>query len=227
MLAAPGTHDTSMSMLMRHIHPTGRVLDLAAGSGAWLARLRDAGFTDQTAVELDHDRFRLQGVEAIAIDLNSAFADMIDAPFHIVTAIEIIEHLDCPRHFLRQVHDLLADGGYVLLSTPNLGNWTGRIRFLLQAEHRYFKVSDYHEQRHISPITHNHMQLMLEEIGFKLIDYTTAGSFFGVAKRLLTAPVSVPFRLAFGTAVTGDVNIYLAVKVTTTTASKGKNSTYF
>jgi len=226
--AAPGLHDAAFEILIRHISKDcGQLLDLAAGSGAWLARLRDAGYTDLTALEIDRDRYELTDVELLSIDLNTAFADELDRSFPVVSAIEIIEHLDCPRYFLRQIHRILPDGGHLLVSTPNLGHWAGRIRFLLSAEHRYFKVSDYHHQRHISPITHDHIQLMFQEIGFELIDTTTAGSFFGPIKSLLVSPFSLAFRLCFGARTAGDASVYLVKKVSPDSDSTGRNSYYF
>src|SRR5438552_1675613 len=75
--------------------------------------------------------FRLEGVTPRAIDLNSAFADQLPHQYGLVSAIEIIEHLDCPRQFLHNVRALVAHGGHVLLTTPNVAHWLGRVRFLL------------------------------------------------------------------------------------------------
>ena len=175
---APGAHEAAFSLLNRYVPIEGHVLDLAAGSGAWLSRLRDAGFVNLSAIELDVERFGLDGVHPQPVDLNSHFSEASFLRLHLITALEIIEHLDCPRHFLREVHQMLAPQGYFLVTTPNIGHWAGRLRFLLSAEHRYFKESDYYQQRHISPITHLQMNLMFQEIGYELIAYSTAGSFW-------------------------------------------------
>ena len=129
----------------------------------------------------------------------------------LVSALEIMEHLDCPRDFLREINVLLQDGGHVVLTTPNIGHWTSRLTFLLSGEHRFFDEVEYRMQRHVSPMTDLHVRLMLEELGFQLLDQTTAGSFDGPLKRLLQAPLAAPFTL-FGKRAFGYAAIYLAKK---------------
>ena len=106
-------------------------LDLASGSGAFLAQLRDGGFTDLDAVELDEKAFGFPGIKPRHLDLNGDFASQIERRYGLITALEILEHLDSPRHFLREIHKLLEPEGYLLLSTPNIANWAGRLRFFL------------------------------------------------------------------------------------------------
>ena len=212
MHCAPGTHEAALSLLLRHNVPRTSVLDLASGSGAMLARLRDIGFTQLHAVERNVERFQLGGISPLAIDLNSEFCGKFDRSFALITALEIIEHLDSPRHFLLQVRALLQDGGCLLLTTPNVSNWIGRVKFLLSGELRWFEEAQYHKMRHISPITDVQMRLMLNEVGLPLVDSTSAGDFFGPLRRLATTPISLLFWVIFGRNTRGDINIYLAAK---------------
>src|SRR4029077_17859245 len=115
-------------------------------------------------VELDLGAFHVPGVSPISVDLNTDFAATFSREFRLITAVEIIEHLDAPRHFLAQVWKLLEPDGHLLVTTPNIGHWVGRLQFLMRGELRYFKENDYHHTRHISPINHTHMRLMLREI---------------------------------------------------------------
>ena len=208
---------------MRNIARDAKTLDLASGTGAFLARLRDAGFTNIHAVELNVEGFKVDGVTPIAVDLNSNFSEALPHGFNLISAIEIIEHIDCPRSFLRNVRALLADHGWLLLTTPNVAHWLGRVRFMLSGELRQFQRNDYDHQRHISPITGIQMRLMFEEIGFELVEATTAGTFFGPLKAALFTPLAA----LFGQKVAGDVSIYLARKVYTISKSPGRDSTYF
>ena len=210
---APGTHEAAVSLLLRHDVPRTSVLDVASGTGAMLARLRDTGFSGLQAIERNVDRFQVKGLTPIAINLNLDFCGKFDRSFALITAVEIIEHLDSPRHFLLQVRSLLQDGGYLLLTTPNVSNWVGRIKFLVSGNLRWFEEAHY-KQRHISPITDVQMRLMLNEVGFQLMDTTSAGDFFGPLKHLVSMPVSLLFRVIFGQRTQGDVNLYLATKST-------------
>src|SRR5258706_4507538 len=209
MRCAPRTHEAVAALLMASVKDRPATLDLASGSGAFLARLRDHGFAEFDAVDIARKAFGFAGIQPRAVDLNGPFATQIDRRYGLVTALEIIEHLDSPRHFLREVHSLLKPGGYLLLSTPNVANWTGRLRFLLSGEHRQFREQDYNYQRHISPTTDGQLRLMFREIGFRLIDSTVAGSFFGPLKKAVLCPVIGLARLLWGKTGGDDVRIYL------------------
>jgi SAM-dependent methyltransferase len=228
MRCAPGTHEAAAEIVTRHVPRDARVLDLASGTGAFLARLRDLGYANLDAVELNVDGFKLEGVTPRPVDLNSTFADDLPHQYGLITAIEIIEHLDSPRHFLHNVRALIAHGGYLLLTTPNVAHWLGRVRFLLSGELRQFQRRDYDYQRHISPITDVQMRLMFEELGFELVESTTAGTFFGPVKRAVFWPVEAVARVTMGKLARGDVGIYLVRKTTAaTTPSAGRDSFYF
>ena len=183
MHCAPGTHEAALTLLGRGGAPWQGVLDLGAGTGAFLARLRDAGYTDLEAVDRNPARFQLDGVHCASLDLNAEFAGQLSRSFDLVTALEIIEHLDSPRAFLRQVHSLLTSEGMLLLSTPNVAHWAGRRKFLLTGDLRMFEGGLYHRMRHISPVTETQMRLMLAEVGFAVVGSATAGEFRGPLKR--------------------------------------------
>lgn len=223
---APGVHEAALQMLLPHVRRNCRVLDLAAGTGAWLARLMDAGFEDLHAVELNTEWFELAGVDPCPLDLNSAFAEQVNGPFELISAIEIVEHLDCPRHFLRQARALMNDDGHLLLSTPNIAQWRGRLTFLRRGEHRYFGESEYDTQRHISPVTNLHMRLMFREIGLRVVAHRTVGSYAGPLRKLLALPLSLAFRALCGPHSQGDVGIYLVAKCEPDQSSAGKDSRY-
>ncbi|MEB3120796.1 MAG: methyltransferase domain-containing protein [Snowella sp.] len=225
---APNTHAVALSLLTTYTSVREHILDLAAGSGAWLARLNDTGFSHFTAVELDTERFEFKQVTPLPLDLNSDFSQKLNSSkFNLITALEIIEHLDCPRNFLRTIHHLLANDGYLLVTTPNIGHWSGRLRFLVSGEHRYFKESDYYQQRHITAITDLHMKLMFREIGYELVAYQTGGSFFGLFKRILVLPISFFFKAFLGSYTDGDCCIYLVKKTKPDPSLKGSTSFYF
>jgi SAM-dependent methyltransferase len=228
MRCAPGTHEAAADIVTRYVPKDVRVLDLASGTGAFLARLRDLGYANLDAVELNLEGFKLQGVTPRSVDLNSSFADELPHQYGLVSAIEIIEHLDSPRHFLHNVRALVAHGGHLLLTTPNVAHWLGRARFLISGELRQFQRRDYDYQRHISPITDVQMRLMFEEVGFELVESATAGTFFGSVKRAVFWPVETIARATMGPLGRGDVAIYLARKTATTpSGSAGRDSFYF
>ncbi len=104
------------------------VLDLGAGEGAFSQRLVDNGFR-VTAVDIAPERFRA-ACPVRALDLNGDFHVHLDEKPDAITAIELVEHLQSPRHFIRECLSLLGTGGTLLFTSPNLESWVSRIRFL-------------------------------------------------------------------------------------------------
>jgi len=196
--SAAGTHEAALALLQRCSAPTTSVLDVASASGAFLARLGDNGFTGLRALDDPGEPFVLEGVPHASLDLDSAFAAEVAGQFALVTAIEVIEHRYSPFGFLTELGALVEDDGMLLVTTPNVAHWVGRIKFLLTGELRFFGRDLYRRVGHVSPVTDTQMRLMLERLGFRVVESCAAGQLYSPLKRALTAPLSVPFALAGG-----------------------------
>ena len=174
---APGTHAAVADAVARATPSREGVLDIGAHSGALLARFRSAGFSDLVGVDLDPTRFDLEDASFHRFELNEDFSHLLDRGFSVVTATDVIEHLDNPRHFVSQVRKLLKPEGIFALSFPNVGFWEGRVKFLLKGELWGFGERNYRKQRHISPMTHDQSRLMFKELGFEVVSLFAADSF--------------------------------------------------
>jgi 2-polyprenyl-3-methyl-5-hydroxy-6-metoxy-1,4-benzoquinol methylase len=51
--------------------------------------------------------------------MNVLHLDLTPSTFDLVLALEVIEHLDNPYRFLKNIHQVLKEEGVILLSTPN------------------------------------------------------------------------------------------------------------
>src|SRR5262245_14992351 len=182
MHAAPSLHEHCMSLIgSLPLLATARVLDLAAGEGAFTLRLLDAGF-EVTAVELERERFSLDA-QCHNLDLNLDFDGHLKDKFQLIVAIEIIEHLHDPRHFLRNCLRLLAADGFLLLTTPNVESWLSRVRFLREGRLLWFEESDYSSYGHLTPIFSWQMKQICAELGAELIQVSNTRNSF-LRKRL-------------------------------------------
>jgi SAM-dependent methyltransferase len=165
IFAAPGLHEAAAELLEAGVGNGARVLELGAGSGAMSLRLGDAGF-DVTASDLVAESFKPEHVRFVAADLNAGFAERFPGGFDAVMALEIVEHLENPRHLLRQVRALLRPGGQLVLSTPNIANPVSQALFLRRGQFQWFRDVDYREQGHITPLSPWVLGKALEEAGF-------------------------------------------------------------
>jgi SAM-dependent methyltransferase len=109
--------------------PAGRALDLGAGQGALSGALRRRGF-EVIAADINTDQFRAAGVACAKLDLNGPLP-FPDAGFDLVLAIEVLEHLESPRAFLREIFRVLRPGGLAVISTPNIASVPSRVFFLV------------------------------------------------------------------------------------------------
>ena len=149
---APGTHAAVVNIVQQHVPHKTSLLDIGAHSGALLARFADTGYTDLAAADLDTTVFKLPSVPITRIDANQPFAHLFDRTFNVIVTTDVVEHLDSPRQFLAEARKLLADGGHLAFSVPNIAFWEGRVKFALQGEHWGFGAGHYRAQRHISPL---------------------------------------------------------------------------
>jgi SAM-dependent methyltransferase len=101
------------------------VLDLGCGAG-WLAsRLRER--TKATVVGVDIlTNIHPAGWHYVAADL-TARLPFRTGSFGCVVAGEVIEHIPDPDRALQEIHRVLAPGGAVIISTPNIVSWANRI----------------------------------------------------------------------------------------------------
>lgn len=215
----PGLQDALIQMLAEHEEGRGPVLDLGSGSGAIASRLTDIGFTDVRTVARDPvlcgdlggpEHRAPEDSGTVKLDLSDGFASHFDRRFAVVTSSELIEHLPSPRAFLEDVARLLEPGGTLAITTPNVSNWIGRVRFLLFGELRWFDDYWGRELNHVSPITDAQMRLMLDECGFDFVASRAAGSFLGPVAAAVAAPVMLPFLALSGRHAWGDCSIYIA-----------------
>lgn len=137
-------------VLARYAHPGVRAADLGSGPGAMAARLRLLG-CDVVAVDRDAKGFEAK-VPHICLDFDQAdFASQIGAAsFDLVTAIEVIEHVESPIGFLRNIGRLISSGGAAVLTTPNVDCLPARSKFLLKGKIR--TMDEHSEPTHISPV---------------------------------------------------------------------------
>ena len=203
-----GLHDfVQERVLTRYARPMIRTVDLGTGPGGMAARLSAMG-CDVLAVDRDAQGYEASVSHACVNFDQPDFASQLgEASFGIVTAIEVIEHVESPIGFLRNVRCLLAPGGVAVLTTPNVDSLPARSKFLLKGKIR--TMDEQSEPTHISPIFFDLLiRQFLPRVGLRLREHLV---FPPNGYQLTRKPIALGFRLVSlvfsGDALLGDNHV--------------------
>src|SRR6266851_4952547 len=200
------THDVALSLLPGRSTPGSttrprnpKALDLGAGRGELSARLALLGY-DVTAVERYAPQFEAK-VPLVEADLNEAFP-FEAATFDVAMGIEILEHLENPRIFLRELARILRPGGTAVVSTPNLTSLLSRVLFAACGQWDLFFNHPWRLRDPYSSLVHGHItpvpKWLLEhharDAGFDVEEHRYSSSYLpGVPWRLNPLPSGAVF----------------------------------
>ncbi len=209
--ALPGTHELVVAKALRHFPSGGRALDLGAGTGALAQRLQAAGFR-VTAV--DGANYFEADSEFVLLDLNEPdFDRRFTSRFDVITSVEVIEHLENPFAFLRGISRLLGENGVAVVTTPNVDNVAGRLKFFLSG---LVRPMDSNSPGHITPI---HLDLFKRQVvprtGLNLVEHFVhpQGGFPLTGRRYFVPLFWLFVPLMRGPALTGDSHVFVLKKV--------------
>ena len=137
-------------IIARYVRSGTRAADLGTGPGAMADRLRAMG-CDVVGADMSAEGFEARLPHVVVNFDQPDFASQLGAKkFGLVTAIEVIEHVESPIGFLRNIGNLLVPGGVAVVTTPNVESLPARLKFLLRGKIR--TMDENGEPTHISPI---------------------------------------------------------------------------
>jgi len=223
--ADQGLHSQMLALLEKHVAPGSRVLDVGAGSGAFSRRLQDHGYK-VIATDIDPRAWRASSVPFLATDAAHGLAERLDEPFDAVCCLEVMEHVENPWQLAREFARLLCPGGIALISTPNVGSFLSRVRFLRTGRFHQFDERDC-DYGHVRPITDLEMRTLLQRAGFEVRE-VVAGGYLPVFDLSSLRPKALAANLLRGLAYllargpkTGWVLVFVAEKIAGQPSSQG------
>jgi SAM-dependent methyltransferase len=113
----------------------GRLLDVGCSSGAWLEVAAEEGWRG-TGVEIGPTtaaEARERGLDVRTGTLADVAPDLGDERFDLITFWDVLEHLRDPLAELAQARALLAPGGTLAATFPNVEGWFPRLTHRLLA----------------------------------------------------------------------------------------------
>ena len=196
-----GLHEFVFERVLRkYVGRDIRAIDLGTGPGAIADHLSRLG-CDVLAADRDTRGFEAK-VPHVTVDFDQPdFASQLGpGSSGLITAIEVIEHVESPIGFLRNIRCLLASGGVAVLTTPNVDSLPARTKFLLRGKIR--TMDEQSEPTHISPIFFDLLRRQfLPRAGLRLREHLL---FPPNGYQLTRKPLAGAFRLA-SVVFSGDV----------------------
>jgi 2-polyprenyl-3-methyl-5-hydroxy-6-metoxy-1,4-benzoquinol methylase len=153
---------------------SGTLADIGCGTGdLWRAAHRR--FTRGIGV----DAVRYEGlpmdVEFMPADLDAGRLPLSDGEVDVTTALEVIEHLENPRAFVRELARVTRPGGWIVVTTPNQLSALSLLTLLLKGRFAAFQDSEY--PAHRTALLEVDLRRVAQECGLQeaAIEYTRYG----------------------------------------------------
>lgn len=146
-------------------------LDVGCGAGLLAEPLARLGATVTAVdaapecIEVAKDHAKGQGLD---IDYRAVGVESIEGRFDLVTSMEVIEHVADPQEFVNDLAARLADGGLLILSTPNKTAWSKLLTITLAEGFGQIPKGTHDFDKFIDPES---MRGLLAHAGLEVIDF--------------------------------------------------------
>lgn len=167
------THETVFELVGKNSNKI--VLDIPSGSGAFVQRLKDAGFKNIMAVDIEnileipHDNF-IQGDMTKTLPISNNSCD-------ILVCIDGIEHIKRQFDFVEEANRILSDQGEIIISTPNISSLRSRWKWFWTGHHHKcnspLDENAPNPLHHIGMISFAEIRYMLHTSGFSITEIRT------------------------------------------------------
>jgi 2-polyprenyl-3-methyl-5-hydroxy-6-metoxy-1,4-benzoquinol methylase len=120
--------DTAAAHVVRMVGQDKKILEMGAGPGSITKHLKNSGRCVITAVEYDSTALpflRPYCEDVYQLDLNQQDWDSAlrkHAPFDVVVAADVLEHLYSPDAVLKRMATLINPSGYLVVSLPHVSH---------------------------------------------------------------------------------------------------------
>ena len=174
-------------MAIGRVPAKSRVLDLGVADGSVAAVLKGMG-CEVWGVELEREAAEAARAvcdEVVVADLNTfEFAEQLEGQrFDVVLMLDILEHLSDPAAVLGRAKAVVADGGWGIISLPNVAHASVRLA-LLKGRFRYTEMGLL-DRTHLRFFDRAGVDDLLEQAGWGMFDMVR------VTRRLGTTEIPV------------------------------------
>jgi len=167
------THERVFSLINGDFNQS--IVDIPSGSGAFVQRLKDAGYKKITAIDIENI-LEIEHADFAAGDMTKTLP-LSDESGDVVTCIDGIEHISRQFDFVKEINRILKNQGEFIISTPNISSLRSRWKWFATGHHQ--KCNSPLDETNPSPLHHIGMisfpeiRYMLHTNGFKVSEIRT------------------------------------------------------
>ncbi|MBI1347040.1 methyltransferase domain-containing protein [bacterium] len=169
-----------MANALQRTPVSGTVLDVGCGTGSLCGYVQEQFEQYVGADAVHYDAFPVEQ-EFHAIDLDSGRVPVSDGFADEVKAVEVIEHLENPRQFARELTRLAKPGGWIVVTTPNQLSLLSKLTLIVFNEFNTFRAGSY--PAHLTALLEVDLRRIARECGWVdvQVQYTGVGRVPGTA----------------------------------------------
>lgn len=160
------------TVAQRHV-AGGVLVDLGCGQGKLWSFVSDR-FDRYVGVDAVRYPDLPPHTEFIALDLNTTKVPLPQDFADVVCAVEIIEHLENPRAFVRELVRLTKPGGLVIVTTPNQLSLLSKLTLIWKNQFNAFQQAPGLYPAHITALLEIDFSVFIRSVKLLRFTYNTA-----------------------------------------------------
>lgn len=159
-------------LIMSHITPGSRVVDLGCGDGRLMSRLSTELKCDVLGVDVEHDNIVSvigRGLPGISLDLNEGLREIPDDTFDFAVLSQTLQQVERPRPLLTEMLRVARRG---LVVIPNFGHWRVRYEVLVHGRTPITDTLPYewHESPNLHFMSMWDFRALMTTIGLRIVE---------------------------------------------------------